>query len=56
MERVRQFERKERTLVVKLKESEKKKEMSCLLKEKGESMEEDKFYGVSTITDINNLI
>lgn len=57
MEKVRQLERRDRTLVAKLKESEKKrKEMSSTLKEKGESMEVDKLYRVCTITDLNDMI
>jgi hypothetical protein len=30
--------------------------MSAILKEKGEAFEEDKFYGFSTLADINDMI
>lgn len=43
---------------MRLRESEKKrKEMCLMLKEKGECVgEEDKFYGYSTLADINEMI
>lgn len=42
---------------MKLRESEKKrKELSNILKLKGETVEQDKFYAYSTIADINEMI
>lgn len=58
MEECRQQDRRNKVIFMKLRESEKKrKEMAVLLREKGEALgEEDKFYGYSTLADINEMI
>lgn len=57
LEENRQQERRNKVIFMKLRESEKKrKEMAAILKEKGETLEEEKFYGYSTFADINEMI
>jgi hypothetical protein len=57
LEENRQQERRNKIIFMKLRESEKKrKEITTILKEKGENLEEEKFYGYSTLADINEMI
>jgi hypothetical protein len=58
LEELRQQNRRSKVIFMKLRESEKKRrEMGGLLREKGEALpDDDKFYGHSTLADINEII